>query len=65
MIEHLTEDERAKARAEGVACRASGGSAFDNPYHKNYPNPAKGGIKEEIMARLWVGGYLNEEIGNK
>ena len=53
-------EERLRAHGEGKACRDAGGSPFDNPYHKNYPNPAKGGDKEEIMARHWVDGYCNQ-----
>ncbi len=60
MSDYPTAEESMRAYTEGAACRAAEGSPFDNPYHRNWPHPAKGGAIEETMARHWVSGYCNQ-----
>ena len=53
--EYPTPEERAKAEQEGSQAK----SIFDNPYNQEpgWPKPSKHGMKDEILASLWVDGY--------
>lgn len=51
-----TNEEREEAHRMGAAAK----SIFDNPFHREYPNPSKKGLKDEILATHWVDGYCNQ-----
>lgn len=58
--EHPTLVERRAAYDAGAAAA----SVFDNPFHRNYPNPSKLGAKDEILAQHWIDGYCKQPFSS-
>lgn len=49
--------EMIAARDTGLSEGRAAESVFSNPYWKNWPNPAPGGVIEEIKGRNFVQGW--------